>query len=956
MKVTGATAETTRPLDEGALLPRIQVEQLKIAYKNFPIVFFTVPFAVLAISLVEMTEPYDPVRLAAWGLPIIIWTLARYYLFREFRKAESYGIDYKLWANRFLAVTAIAGLLWGITPFYLFPGDSLEHQVFITLVIVGMASVASFVYAAFARPAQVFITLSLLPLALAFVMPGGGIYYGMAAMAVVFYAMLMVSLKNNSRLVYESIKLGLENSGLVNNLTIGAKERAIAEERLNRAQRVAHIGNWNWDIRLNRFSMSEETCHILGLAYAECEMTYENLIDTVPQEDADGVKKAIYETIFEGKPLDIEHSIVIDDGTVKSVHQLAEVTLDNNGEPVEIEATIQDITERKKSELRIKDALDFSRKILESSPIGITVYNSTGQCILANEAMGKVIGATREQALSQNFRHLESWKRSDMLKKAEKALQENTAQLTEAHIVTTFGKEDWLRSLFIPFNQGGEPHLMLMAEDITERKIMETRLRENEERFRSLINSMQEGVFVLDKNQRFVGVFGKWLEREGIEPDEFIGRTYREMFGREVGEIHQKATSKALMGEPVTFQWSMEWLDEHDFYQTSVSPFTNAQGEIVGVVGVNRDITELKKKEEELFTAKQKAEEATKIKDKFISIVAHDIRGPFGTIMELLKLALRDATTPLNEKHRQIIDRVVSSGKGMMEMFEELLNIGRLQTGALAPKLQFIDGHFAVASAIDKVKPLAEGKGIKIVNEIPLKTRLYADISLSTTVFQNLISNSIKFSRRGGEIRVFLPGDKQWTVAIKDNGMGIDTKLVPNLFKPDVKTTTVGTEGERGTGFGLPFCHEIMKAHGGNLVAESTLGEGSTFYVVFQPSRPRILVVDDEISIRALLTRCLSDMDASVFEAEDGDSAVRLIDDNDPHLVISDIKMPGMSGFELLESIRKDKRKDSTAFIMITGDMDEGASEKAFKLGANDFIRKPISTEEFISRVKRFVG
>ncbi len=956
MKFTGDTAGKTSPLEGEALLARIKNEQVKIAYNNLPLTFLTAPIAVLVMLLVEIAEPYNPAHLAVWGIPIILWTVVRYYFYREFRKAGSLGSNHELWMKKFFIGTAIAGVLWGTTPFIIFPGNSLEHQIFITFIIAGMASGASFAYAALIRPAQAFITFSLVPLALAFVMPGGEIYYGMAAMVAIYYAMLMVNLNSNGRLVYESIKLGLENSDLVASLTAGSKERTIAEERLNRAQRVAHIGNWNWDIRLNRFSMSEETCHILGLAYAECEMTYENLVNTVPPEEAEMVKKAIYETIFEGKPFDIEHSIILDDGTRKSVHQLTEVTFDQNDEPIEIQTTIQDITERKRAEQRIKDALDFNLRILESSPIGITVYNSAGQCILANESMGKIIGATRSQVLSQNFRQLESWKKSGMLEKAEKALQGNVSQSTEAYVVTSFGKDDWLRSLFIPFSQGGESHLMLMVEDITGRKIMETRLRESEERFRSLISSVQEGVFVLDKDQRFAGVFGKWLEREGIEPEEFMGRTYGEMFGREVGEIFQKATSKALMGEPVTFQWSQEWLEYRDFYQTSLSPLTNARGGIMGVVGVNRDITELKRKEEELFIAKQKAEDATKVKDKFISIVAHDIRGPFGTVMELLKLTLRDTDTPLNEKHKMIIDRVVSSGKGMLEMFEELLNIGRLHTGALAPKLQFIDGHFAVAAAIEKIKPLADAKGLNIVNDIPLRTRLYADIGLSATVFQNLISNAIKFSRRGGEIRVFLPEDKQWTVAIKDNGMGIAPKLVPDLFRPDVKTSTVGTEGERGTGFGLPFCYEIMKAHGGDLRVESTLGEGSTFYVVFQSCRPRILIVDDDRNVRLLLAGCLSKMDVSVFEAEDGDSAAQLINDNDPHLVVSDIKMPGMGGFELLENIRKDKKKDSTVFIMITGDLDEGASEKAFKLGANDFIRKPISAEEFISRVKRFVG
>ena len=826
---------------------RVEKELLRLAYGNLRNAFITIPLAVLVVVLVELTESDHTARLISWSALMLASILPRYYFYREFKKAEESGSDYGLWVKRYWMGIILGGIMWGVTPLILFPGNSIEHRFFITLMIGGMATGSSFVYAPILRPAQSFMALSLIPLVFAYILIGGGTSYGAAFMVFVIYLMLMVSLKNNNRLISESIRLGLENTGLLSGLTVAKekaeadaallreeiRERVAAEGHLSRAQKIARFGNWNWDIKSNRFSMSEETCHILGLAYAECQMTYENLIRAVPQEEAGSVKKAVYEAIFEFKPLNIEHTVVLEDGTVRTVHQLAEVIYDEKGEPVEVEGTIHDITER---------------------------------------------------------------------------------------------------------------------------KAVEAERRDSEERFRSLINSMQEGVFVLDKDQRFTGVFGKWLEREGIEPDEFLGRTYREMFGREVGEIHRKATGKALTGEPVTFQWSLEWQDNRDFYQTSLSPLVNSGGNIIGVVGVNRDITELKNKEEELQAAKQKAEEATKIKDKFISIVAHDIRGPFGTVLELLKFIQRDTVNPLPQQHKNVIDRVVATGGGMMEMFEELLNIGRLQTGSLKIMLRFTDARSVAASAIEKVTPIAERKGVAIVNDIPLKKRFYADISLSGTVFQNLIFNAIKFSKQGRGIRVFLPEGRPGVIAIKDNGTGIDPKIIPDLFKPDVKTSTVGTGGERGTGFGLPFCQEIMKAHKGKISVESTLGEGSVFYVEFPPVRPRILVVDDEENVRALLTRYLEALDVSVLEADNGVSAMRIIRENDPHLVIADINMPGMGGFELLENVRKDKNTGAIPFIMITGDQISGSNERVFQLGANDFIRKPFSMEEFIPRVKRFIG
>lgn len=711
--------------------PKLFKEQLRLAYGNLRNTFITVPVAVLVVELVELLGGGQSTRLTVWGALMLASLAPRYYNYRQFMNAGGAGPDDALWEKKYWIGTLLGGIAWGLTPLMLFPGNSIEHSIFITLVIGGMAAGASFAYAPLLRPGQFFMSLSLLPLVLIHILIGGGMLYGVAFMVFLYYLMIMISLKNNNRLIQESIVLGMENAGLVASLSAAkkeadadaevlmeeVKERLSAQHKLIRAQKIAHLGSWGWNVKLNRFSMSDEACHILGLDTAGSPMTYETMIGAVTPQDAPAVKKALYETIFEFRPLNIEHAVQLADGTPRIVHQLAEIIYDEKGDPAEIEGTIQDITERKTAERKLRDS---------------------------------------------------------------------------------------------------------------------------EERFRSLISSMQDAVLVLDRRQRFTAVFGKWFEREGVAPEHFIGKTYREMFGAEVGEIHRKAAEKALAGEPAVFQWSLEWQDNRDFYQTSLSPLVNSLGAIIGVVGVNRDITSLKEKEEELEAAKKKAEEATKVKDKFLSIVAHDIRGPFGTMLGLLKFIQEDEVNQLHQEHKMVIHRVLSTGDSLMEMFENLLEIGRLQTGSLTVRAQLIDVRAVVEEAIDKVKPLAQGKGVAIANEIPEKTLLYADISLLTTVFHNLLGNAVKFSRQGQDIRLFCPEGRPGVIAVKDGGTGINPKIMPDLFKPDVKTSTVGTAGERGTGLGLPFCQEIMKAHKGKISVDSTPGEGSTFYVEFPPENPRI--------------------------------------------------------------------------------------------------------------------
>ncbi|MEE8483874.1 MAG: hybrid sensor histidine kinase/response regulator, partial [Nitrospinota bacterium] len=216
-------------------------------------------------------------------------------------------------------------------------------------------------------------------------------------------------------------------------------------------------------------------------------------------------------------------------------------------------------------------------------------------------------------------------------------------------------------------------------------------------------------------------------------------------------------------------------------------------------------------------------------------------------------------------------------------------------------------------------------------------------------------SNAIKFSYKGGRITLFRPPGRRTAIAVKDTGTGISEKILPKLFMHEEKTTTTGTAGEKGTGLGLPFCHDIMTAHGGSLTVESAEGVGTTFYAELPPVRPKILFVDDEETIRYLFKESIHEYDLEIIEAENGEIAKRIIERDMPHLVITDISMPIMDGWELLESIRSNSKTAELPVIVLTSISDMESREKAFRMGANDFLAKPLVMEDLIPRVRRFV-
>jgi CheY-like chemotaxis protein len=358
----------------------------------------------------------------------------------------------------------------------------------------------------------------------------------------------------------------------------------------------------------------------------------------------------------------------------------------------------------------------------------------------------------------------------------------------------------------------------------------------------------------------------------------------------------------------------------------------------------------------EMRAAKNIAEEATKLKDKFVSLVAHDLKSPFSSILGFLTLIQNDKKNLLHPDHRKMITRAHEAGNRLLRMIERLLNISRLQTGQLVPQKKFFDGRWAASSVIESLGQLAREKNIELTNKIPRGTRLYADIDLFREVLQNLVSNAIKFCGKGDIITLYVPHGENTTIAVIDTGVGIIDGMLPDIFRHEEATSTTGTAGERGTGLGLPLSSDIMKAHGGTLSAASIKGEGTVFYAQLPYIIPEILLVDDDEGIHFLLKEIMRQNGIDIVAVENGEEAIKLLDKQTPHLILTDLEMPRMNGFEFLERARENPKASSIPIIVITEDSNIETRQKAFQLGANDFVTKPLVLADLIPRIRRFVG
>lgn len=630
----------------------------------------------------------------------------------------------------------------------------------------------------------------------------------------------------------------------------------------------------------------------------------------------------------------------------------------------------QEITERRQAEDALRENKEILNLTLDATSDGAWDWNiATGE-ILYSDRWIQSLGYTRDEAEA----HISFWEslvHPEDMPKVQKALAEHFEGKTEYfqcenRLRKKSGeyRENLDRGKVVQWDADGKPLRMVGTDtDITIRKGAEEKLRHLSLLNELILHSAGEGIYGLDLEGKTTFANPAAAQMIAWEPKDLLGKNQHDV----LHHSHADGTPYPREDCPIYAAFKdgkIHHVDNEVFWRKDgasfpveyvSTPIKNKQGEVIGSVVIFRDITERKKAEEELLRAKEKAENATKLKDKFLSLVSHDLRSPFASIKGFTRLILNDTKHPLCPQHREIMERIGESTGRMITMIEELLQISRLQTGKIVPQSVFIDGSQLASFAMGHLSQLAKTKGIEMINEVPPGTRLFADPHLFGQVLLNLASNAVKFCEQGDRVTFFVPPEKETTIAVKDTGRGMNGYFLLNLFSHEVKTSSAGTQGERGTGLGLPLSHDIMQALGGTLRAESKEGEGSTFYAELPYVKPRILVVDDDEVTRVFIKNQLKNFDADISEAENGKEALSLMNEKPPHLIITDLSMPVMDGFELLEKIQDVPEFKSVARIVITSFETIQNRERVVQIGANDFVSKPIMEEDFISRVRRFV-
>ena len=556
-------------------------------------------------------------------------------------------------------------------------------------------------------------------------------------------------------------------------------------------------------------------------------------------EDREGARKnlnrvlrgeKIVESAFSGMP-----------GTQRRYFEVIHNPIfDVKGEVIGISVFANDLTERKKWEEELKESERFLKETQLIANIGTYSLDFSSGKWVSSEVLDTIFG------IDADFdRSVEGWVsiihpewQSIMADYLNNEVIGNKTKFDKEYKIIRIndGAERWLHGKGkLKFDYNNQlVTLVGTIKDITERKQSEEALRKSEEKYRFMFFNNPQPMFIYDlETLDFLEVNQSAINHYGYTRDEFLTMTLKDI--RSTDDIPDLMRNIDLVRQGyLTDGESLHTKKNGDVIIVEIKAHTvNFNGRNARHVLIN-DISRRKKAETEIVIQNEDLKNINSEKDKFFSIIAHDLRGPFSAFLGLTKIMAEELPSLTMPEIQDIARNMKNSAANLFRLLENLLHWSRMRQGLIPFKPEEVNLSLAVSDSIEMIQESARNKGIEIVYDIPSHLEVFADSNMLQTVLRNLVSNAVKFSHRGGNITIsaIVIPDRGVEIFVRDTGIGMSPTLVGDLFKLDVKTNRRGTADEPSTGLGLLLCKEFIEKHGGKFWVESVEGKGSTFYFI----------------------------------------------------------------------------------------------------------------------------
>ena len=542
-----------------------------------------------------------------------------------------------------------------------------------------------------------------------------------------------------------------------------------------------------------------------------------------------------------------------------------------------------------------------------------------------------------------------------------------------------------------------------ITRDLTQRRNHEEQLRQSEERFRLLVEGVGEyAIFMLDVNGR-VATWNVGAQRiKGYAADEIVGQHLSVFYPQDVRDSGwpdhelQQATEK---GSFVDTGWRLRKDGSRFWANVTITALRDVAGRLMGFAKLTRDLTQSRRFEamqldnqerEQLLeaerSARMAAQRATRIKDEFLATLSHELRTPLSAILGWTQILLKGQATGAVDQQRaiQVIDR---NARAQVQLIDDLLDLSRILAGKVRLDLQQVSLSDVVQAALDSARPMAEAKDVRLIRLLDSsRARVSADGARLQQVVWNLLTNAIKFTPRGGQVQVLVQRvNSHVELSVSDTGAGIPANFLPEVFDRFSQRDSSTTRSHGGLGLGLAICKQLVELHAGTIRASSPgEGLGATFVVdlpisLVQAEEERehpaveveptdmtplpkldgvhAFVIDDEPDARELLKRVLAHQGATVTAFASADEALTALQATRPTVIVSDIGMPGMDGYQMIRALRASEARDSRVpALALTAFARAEDRKRALVAGFQAHLAKPFDVGELVLLVADLVG
>ena len=625
---------------------------------------------------------------------------------------------------------------------------------------------------------------------------------------------------------------------------------------------------------------------------------------------------------------------------------------------------------------KLRRTEDHFRQLVEGvDDYGILLLDPVGRISSWNSGAARVTGFTADEVIGRSHaefytpearsegipvRHLEEAARSGRLADEGWCLRKDGSRFWASFTITAVVGTD------------GKPRcFLIIARDLTLRREMEQqihdaletaqreaelRLRESEERFARFTEHLPGLAWIKDLTGRYVYINRAGAQVFGRSPDEICGATDAELFPAEtVAQFRENDAHAVAQGTGVQVVEHLVHPDGSVHHSiVSKFPIRDARGEVRLIGGIAIDITERVRAEEALLLADRR-------KDEFLATLSHELRNPLAPLRNSLHVLRSHGADGRTERMYGMMEQQLNR---MIRLVDDLLEVSRITGGKIELRKELVSVSTVIESAIETSRPLIESASHRLTVMLPDEPLVIeADPIRITQVLSNLLNNAAKYTQEGGSITLSgLRDGDEVVLAVRDNGLGIPANMLPRVFEMFAQVDRTLKRAQGGLGIGLALARSLVEMHGGSITARSAgLNAGSEFVVRLplsrhreaNPSREqstrssapgaglRVLVVDDNQDGADTMAMVLQTLGATASVAYDGPSAIAAVRSERPDLVLLDLGMPAMDGYEVAAQIREDPVNRQVRLIALTGFGSVEERRRCQEAGFDDHCTKP---------------